>query len=334
MSALIVAEVAQAHDGSLGTALAYIDAIGRAGADVVKFQTHIAEAESTPAEPWRVRFSPQDETRYDYWRRMEFSEAQWRLLKERADAAGVRFVSSPFSIQAVELLERVGIDAWKIASGEVGNLPLLDRVARSGRAVWLSTGMSDRGAVRSAVEHLQEFGAPVTVLQCTSLYPTPPEKVGLNQLQELKAAFPDCGVGLSDHSGTIFPALAAVALGASVVEVHVCFSRDTFGPDVSASITLPELAQLVQGVRFLERALAHPIDKDRMAEELAPMRALFGKSVVAARDLAAGTRLSASDLALKKPGTGLSPDSLPALLDRTLRHAVRRDEHVTLEDVE
>ena len=115
----IVAEMAQAHDGSLGTAHAYIDAIAKAGADAIKFQTHIAAAESTPSEPWRVKFSPQDATRYDYWKRMEFTEKQWHGLKKHADERGLKFLSSPFSVEAVELLTRVGVAAWKVASGEV-----------------------------------------------------------------------------------------------------------------------------------------------------------------------------------------------------------------------
>ena len=126
---LIIAEVAQAHDGSLGAAQAYVDAAAKAGADVVKFQTHIAAAESTPHEPWRVRFSPRDETRYEYWKRMEFTEEEWLGLRKHALKAGVDFLSSPFSVEALELLERVGVMGWKVASGEVGNLPMLNRMA-------------------------------------------------------------------------------------------------------------------------------------------------------------------------------------------------------------
>ena len=325
MSVQIVAEIAQAHDGSLGTALAYVDAVAAAGADVVKFQTHIAAAESTPREPWRVRFSPQDETRYDYWRRMEFTEAQWGALRQRADAAGVGFVSSAFSSEAFALLSRVGVDAWKVASGEVTNTPLLTRMAASGSPVWISSGMSDLADLDRAVTLARGHGAAVTVFQCTSMYPTPPEHVGLNILTELRARFPDCRVGLSDHSGTIFPSLAAVALGADVVEVHVCFSRAGFGPDVPASITLEELRELVRGVRFLERARAHPVDKDAMAVELKPLRELFTKSVVAAEALSAGTVLTHAHLALKKPGTGLPPEHLEGLVGRRLAVAVAKD---------
>ena len=140
---LIIGEVAQAHDGSLGFAHAFIDAIANAGADAVKFQTHIAAAESTPAEPWRVKFSPQDQTRYDYWQRMEFSEAQWLGLKQHAEARGLLFLSSPFSVEAVELLSRVGVAAWKIASGEVSSRQMFERISATRLPVLLSTGMSE-----------------------------------------------------------------------------------------------------------------------------------------------------------------------------------------------
>lgn len=333
-SVLVIAEIAQAHDGSLGMAHAYVDAVAKAGADVVKFQTHIAAAESTPAEPWRVRFSPREESRYEYWKRMEFSEAEWKGLRQHALKAGVDFLSSPFSIEALELLERVGVMGWKVASGEVKNPAMLNRMAATHLPILLSTGMSPLAEIDEAVALLEDRGVKdVTVMQCTSCYPTPPEKVGLNLIPELRERY-GCKVGLSDHSGTIWPSVAAVALGASVVEVHVTFSKDAFGPDVPASVTVEELKRLVEGVRFLERAYAHPVDKDAAAEELAPMRKLFMKSVVARRGLGAGTVLAAADLAAKKPGTGIPADRLYALVGRRLARDVAADALLTEEDLE
>jgi N,N'-diacetyllegionaminate synthase len=317
---LVIGEVAQAHDGSLGIAHAFIDAIAAAGADAVKFQTHIAAAESTPEEPWRVPFSPQDTSRYAYWRRMEFTEAEWQGLKQHADQRGLLFLSSPFSLEAVSLLERVGVAAWKIASGELSNPALLDATLASGLPVLLSTGLSDLREIDAAVERVRRRGTLFAVLQCTSAYPCPPERVGLNLLAILRERY-GCPVGLSDHSGTIFPSLAAATLGAAVVEVHVTLSREMFGPDVPASVTTAELRQLVDGVRFIERMLAHPVDKNALAEELVPLRRMFTKSVVARTDLAAGTVLSAADLTVKKPGTGIPAGRLPELIGaRLLRH--------------
>jgi N,N'-diacetyllegionaminate synthase len=321
---LVVAEVAQAHDGSLGTAHAYIDAVANAGADAVKFQTHIAAGESTPAETFRVRFSPQDATRYDYWARMEFTGAQWRGLAEHARDRGLIFLSSPFSIEAVELLEQVGMPAWKVGAGEVTNLPLLERLASTGSPVLLSSGMSRWEDLDAAVATVRVGGARVAVYQCTSAYPCPAEELGLNLLAELRSRY-RCPVGLSDHSGTVYAGLAAVSLGANLLEVHVTFSRECFGPDVVASVTTAELRELVQGVRFIERALASPVDKEAMARRLEPMRALFGKSIVAARSLPAGYRLSEADLRFKKPGTGIPAAHAGTVIGRVLRRAVSAD---------
>jgi len=331
--ALIVGEVAQTHDGSLALAHAFVDAIADAGADVVKFQTHIAEAESTPAEPFRVDFSQQDESRYDYWRRTAFTEEQWAELAGHARERGLLFLSSPFSLEAVDLLERVGVPAWKVGSGEVANPALLDRVARTGLPVLLSSGLSPLAEVDAAVARVRDAGAPVAVLQATSAYPCPPEQVGLNVIPLLAERY-GVPVGLSDHSGTIFPSLAAVVLGASILEVHATLSRDMFGPDVPASVTTAELAELVRGVRFLERALASPVDKDAAAEELGDLRALFTRSVVAVTDLEAGTVLSEANLALKKPAGGFPPERLPELVGRRLRRPVAADAQLTEDDVE
>jgi N-acetylneuraminate synthase len=329
---LIIAEVAQAHDGSLGAAHAYIDAIARAGADAVKFQTHIAAAESTAQEPWRVKFSKQDSTRLDYWRRTGFSEEQWAGLQQHAVERGLLFISSPFSIEAAELLTRVGVAAWKIASGEVSNAPLFDYVAATGLPVLLSTGMSRLAEVDDAVARFKRKNVPLTVLQCTTAYPCPAEKVGLNLLTVFRERY-GSKVGLSDHSGKIYAGLAAAAAGADALEVHVTFSRDCFGPDVPASLTTSELSQLVEGTRFIERMLANPVDKDELAREAEPVRNIFMKSVVAREALPAGKVLAASDLAVKKPGTGLPADRLQGLIGRQLRHAVEADQLLAESDL-
>jgi N-acetylneuraminate synthase len=333
---LVVAEVGQAHDGSLGTAHAFVDAAAAAGADAIKLQTHLAEAESTAAEPWRVRFSQQDDTRYDYWRRMELTEDQWVGLREHAHEAGLAFLSSPFSPAAVELLQRVEVDAWKVASGELANVPLLDAIARAaadtGAPVLLSTGMSDWAEIDAAVARLDAHGAPLVVLQCTSAYPCPPERLGLNVLAELRDRY-GVPVGLSDHTGSPHAALAAAALGADVVEVHVALSRWAFGPDVSSSLTVEQLAETVRGIRFVDATRAHPVDKDAEAASMAELRATFGRSVVAEQDLPAGTVLDATHLACKKPAGGLPPAALAALLGRTLARDVARDQPLADHDL-
>jgi N,N'-diacetyllegionaminate synthase len=330
---LIVGEVGIAHDGSLGYAHAFIDEIAKAGADAVKFQTHIAAAESTAAEPFRVKFSVQDATRYDFWRRIEFTEDQWRGLANHACERGLIFLSSPFSIEAVDLLDRVGMAMWKMPSGEIGSLPLLDRVIATGRPILLSSGMSDLGELDSAVDRVRRAGVPLAVLQCTTAYPCPPEKVGLNMIPSFRERY-GCFVGLSDHSGTIYPAIAAATIGVEVVEVHTTMSRGMFGPDVPASVTMEELRQLVEGVRFVERMRAHPVDKEALARDMAGLRGIFTKSLVARMPLAAGTVLGEAHVAMKKPGTGIPASRLSEILGRRLRRSLDTDEQLRLEDLE
>jgi N-acetylneuraminate synthase len=329
----VVAEVAQNHDGSLGTAHAYIDAIARAGADAVKFQTHIADAESTPGEPWRVKFSLQDETRYDYWKRMEFKEQQWHALARHASERGLLFLSSAFSFEAVDLLERIGVPAWKVGAGETTNLPMIGRMAGTGKPVLLSSGMSTWQDLDCAVAAVRVAGAPVAVLQCTTMYPCPPEKTGVNVMAEIRRRYA-CPTGLSDHSGTVYAGLMAAALGADMIEVHVCLSRDAFGPDISSSLTIPQLAELVEGVRFIRTALANPVDKESVAEELAGVRKIFQKSLVAARELPAGRSLTTEDIAIKKPGSGIPAARLEEFRGRRLARAVAANQMILESDFE
>jgi len=328
----VVAEVAQSHDGSLGMAHAFIDAIANAGADAVKFQTHIAEEESTLAEPWRVKFSKQDASRYDYWKRMEFTAEQWLGLKEHADERGILFMSSPFSEAAVDLLSEIGMKVWKIASGEIGNSVLLKRIVETGDPVILSSGMSSWKELDEAVNIVRAGGNPLAVLQCTTSYPCPPSKVGLNVLDTLRERY-DVPAGLSDHSGNIYAGLAAVSLGAEVLEVHVALSREMFGPDVKASVTTAELRQLVDGCRSIEKMVASPVEKDEMAEQASELRGMFTKSVVAGSNLPAGTVLTPEHLRLKKPGIGIAPSEMFNLVGRTLSREMGKNEMISFDDL-
>lgn len=300
----IIAEVAQAHEGSLGLAHSYIDAAAKAGADAVKFQTHITAAETTPLEPWRKKFSTQDATRWDYWKRMEFTPAQWRELSDHAREASLVFLSSPFSFEAVDLLENLGVAAWKIASGEVSNLPLIEYVASTRKPVLLSSGLSDWTELDAAVACVNAKGSPLGLFQCTSAYPCPPELVGLNNLKTFQSRY-GLVTGLSDHSSTVFAGLAAATLGVSMIEVHVTFSKEMFGPDTSASLTFEELRQLRDGCDFIRKCTTNPTGRDNLTDYQMQLRAIFTKSIFLKRPLPSGTLLKASDLAYKKPGTGI-----------------------------
>lgn len=327
----VIAEVAQAHDGSVGMAHAFIDEAAACGADAIKFQTHIAAAESTIHEPWRKAFSSQDETRLEYWRRMEFKEAQWSELKAHASDRGLLFLSSPFSLEAMRLLERVGVAGWKIASGEISSFDILDAMLATKLPLILSTGMSSIDEIDQTFERIKAADAPVALLQCTTAYPCAPELVGLNVISEFRERY-GCAVGLSDHSATIYPGLAAATIGISVLEVHLTLSRAMFGPDVPASVTPDQLRDLVQGIRFIETMLANPVDKSQVSEDVRGLRKIFTKSVVAADTLPAGTVLKQEHLAVKKPGTGIPANDLPTLIGRRLKRSLSPDDVIEYSD--
>jgi N,N'-diacetyllegionaminate synthase len=323
-SAFIIAEIAQAHDGSLGMAHAFIDAAADAGADAVKFQTHLADAESTLDEPFRVRFSRQDATRLDYWRRMEFKPEQWHGLAAHVRERGLVFLSSAFSVAAVELLKDIGVAAWKIGSGEFAARELWGAMVDAPAPILFSTGMATRAETRRAVDVFRSKGLPFILLQCTTAYPAPLDVVGLNVLEELREEF-GCPVGLSDHSGSIFPGLAALARGANVLEVHVTFDRRMFGPDSSASLTFEEVNTICRMRDALIIMDAHPVDKDDMAKRLRGLRKTFGRSLAPTRPLSTGAVLGADVLTAKKPGGGISPDHIEKVLGKRLARDVSPD---------
>lgn len=317
----LIAEIAQAHEGSLGIAHSYIDALAETGVDAVKFQTHIAHAESSAHEPFRVKFSYEDATRYDYWQRMEFTQEQWGGLKQHCDDKGLEFISSPFSNAAVDLLERVGVQRYKIGSGEVSNFLMLEKIAQTGKPILISSGMSNWMELDQTIAFLKPFGNALTLLQCTTAYPTKPEQWGLNVLPELKKRY-GLPVGFSDHSGDIYAGFAATALGAEVLEFHAVFDKRMFGPDAPASLTLDQIKQLVAGVRQLETALATPVDKtDNTGFDA--LKKIFEKSLAVNKDLPAGHILSKADLEAKKPkGYGISAAAFQGVIGKKLNRAL------------
>ncbi|MGI8632643.1 MAG: N-acetylneuraminate synthase family protein [Solirubrobacterales bacterium] len=307
---LAIAEIGNNHDGSLGQGLALVDAAAEAGAGAVKLQTHIAEAEMLPSTPTPPHF---DEPRFAFTKRMELSEADHRRLAERARQHGLLFISSPFSVEAVELLERVDVDAYKIASGEVTNPPLLAAVAATGKPVLLSTGMSGLDDIDRAVQILRAQGSEVCVLQCTSAYPCPPDQVDLRAMISLGRRY-SCPTGLSDHTEEIFASLAAVALGAGCVEKHFTLSRRLYGPDHKASVTPEDMARLCRGIEQVHLAMGS--DEKNRDSALDPVRATFEKSIVTAAPLSRGATISRSALTTKRPGTGLPAAAIETLVGR------------------
>lgn len=329
----IIAEVGQAHDGSLGMAHSYIDVAAEIGVDAIKFQTHIASFESTLDDEFRVKFSLQDVTRFDYWKRMEFSLEQWAGLAEHARKRNLIFLSSAFSLQAVDILESIGMPAWKIGSGELSNERLLGAMCSTGKPILLSTGMSDFDSIERTVNFIKTQGSDLCIFQCTSNYPVTLSNIGLNVMADLRERF-DCPVGLSDHSGSIYPALAAMALDASLIEAHIVFDRRMFGPDASSSLIPDEFLCLTKARDAFHQMKSNPVNKDVIASNLSEMRSLFGRSVSLVADMPSGTILSLDILTLKKPGNGISEESMESLIGRRLKRNVSSQHLLTWDDID
>ncbi|MEC3907344.1 N-acetylneuraminate synthase family protein [Tamlana sp. 2201CG12-4] len=332
MSIKLIAEIGQAHNGSLQKAHDYIEAIATTGVDAIKFQTHIAEAESSIYEPFRVKFTDKYATRFDYWKAMEFSLKEWKSLKKHCDDVGIEFISSPFSNAAVDLLEEVRVNCYKIGSGEVNNFLLLERIAQTGKPIILSSGMSSYQELDETVNFLKLKEADFSILQCTTAYPTQPEQYGLNVIHELKSRY-NVPVGFSDHSAKIETCVAAAALGAEILEFHAVFSKNEFGPDVTSSLTIKEIKILAQQVRNIEKAFKHPVDKFDNSK-FVELKSIFEKSLAVNKDLSKGHILTFSDLEAKKPANkGIPVSKFKEIIGKQLTREVKQWDFLTSGDI-
>lgn len=326
----IIAEVGSVHDGSFGNAKCLIEAAAACGVDAVKFQTHIAAAETLPNAPSPKYFSA--EPRYQYFERTGFSKDKWREIKAQCEQCGVEFISSPFSIEAVDLLEEVGVSRYKIPSGEVTNLPMLEHAAKTGKPVILSSGMSSWTELDAAVGAIRRYNQNLSLLQCTSEYPCAYEHVGLNVTREMQERY-NLPVGLSDHTLTIFASLAAVTLGASMIERHFTFSRLMYGSDAKHSLLPEELKQLVEGIRAVEIMRAQAVDKN-CVEPFREMKQIFEKSLVSLADIPAGTAITDAMIGCRKPGTGLPPNRLQDVIGKRAARFIPKEQLLAIDDIE
>ncbi len=313
---LIIAEIGNTHEGSVGLAKCFIKTAADCGADAVKFQTHIFEAESLPDVPSPPYF--RGETRKDYFQRTAFNTKQHKALKDYTELeCDIEFISSPFSLEAVDMLEAIDIKMYKIPSGEVTNIPLLEKIAHTGKPILMSSGMSTWQELDDAVNTLKtNKSGDITVLQCTSTYPCPPEKTGLNILSQLKNRYNVC-VGFSDHTMGLAASIGAVVLGATVIEKHLTLSRSMYGSDAKHSVTPEEFKQMVDEIRNIEKCLCYDVDKDKQAEELEEMKVIFEKSIVSKIEILKDTKITFDMISFKKPGDGLKPGEYQNVIGKT-----------------
>ncbi len=314
---LIIAEIGLSHNGNLKKALKLIHLSKKNGADIVKFQTHFAEFESTFDEPFRIKVSNKYKNRYDYWKKTEFTKIQWKKIIQFCKKVNIIFATSPFSVEAVKIMRNLGCRNWKIGSGEVFSDWIIKEVLKKkNESLIVSSGMSTWTDLKKNYELIKsKKGNNFAILQCTSEYPNSFQKVGLNIITEMKKKF-KCNIGLSDHTGSIFPAIAALSLGAKVVEVHVCTSKKLKGLDINASITFDDLKTISLARNSIFQMYQNPVNKNILSLNQKKYKNIFGKSIAIKKDLIKGEKICISNLTLKKPGTGFSEKFLKKIVNK------------------
>jgi len=325
----IIAEAGVNHNGDISVARRLIDAAADAGGDYVKFQTFDTSqllTRDAPKAGYQRSTTQQDESQFDMIRKLELSESDHMVLLKHCEEVGIGFASTGFDHRSIEVLSRFNLDFFKIPSGEITNVPYLRNVGKRARPTILSTGMATLSEIELAIEILEESGTSrnqITVLHCNTEYPTPLRDVNLRAMQTIRKAF-NVEVGYSDHTVGIEIPIAAVALGASVIEKHFTLDRSLPGPDHAASLEPNELKAMVDSIRNIEQAMGDGIKRPSQSES--PTRAVARKSIVAATDIMQGEILNESNLTVKRPGTGISPAMWDELIGRRASRSYVADE--------
>lgn len=326
---LVVPEIGINHEGSYEKAVQLVDAAAAAGAEIVKFQCHITEEEMIPTDMKPGEIS--EERLWDIIKRCELTDDEEVRLKAYTESKGMLYLSTPFSRAAADRLEEMGVGAYKIGSGECNNLPLIEHIARFGKPMIVSTGMNDLDSVRRAAEIIRGCGTPFALLHCTSMYPTPYDKVRLGGIASLQDAFHETPIGLSDHSMGVWTCLGAVSLGACILEKHFTISRDWPGPDTGISIEPDELSDLIEGSAAIWQARGGT--KSILAEEK-PVIDFAYASIVSIRKIKAGETLSLENIWVKRPGTGpLLADQFDELLGSSAARDIAADVQLVPDDI-
>ena len=329
----IIAEAGVNHNGSLDLAKQMINVAADAGADAVKFQTFKAErlvTKTAPKARYQMQSTDNNESQIEMLRKLELDEESHKILFDLAKNKGIQFMSSAFDLEGIEFLDSLGVEIFKIPSGEITNLPYLRKIGFLGKKVIISTGMADLGEIKDALIVLSRAGLPkeyITVLHCNTEYPTPFEDVNLKAMQTIANAF-DVSVGYSDHSLGIEVPIAAVVLGACVIEKHFTLNKKLGGPDHKASLESHELKVMVQAIRNIEKAIGNGIKKPSHSE--LKNKPVARKSIVAARNICKGESFTEENLTIKRPGTGISPMQWDEVIGRQAKKDFFGDELIEI----
>jgi N,N'-diacetyllegionaminate synthase len=320
----IVVEIGNSHEGSLGIAKSFMEMAASSGARIVKFQMHLPNFESTEFEPFRKKFSDQDSSRIDYWKRTSFSKDAWEKIINHAAELELEFLCTPFSVEAAQWLFNTGaVKRWKVGSGDAANLPLLDYLVSTELPIIISTGLISWHEILYLKNRLESFRAldRVTFLHCVSEYPTPAEKSGFNIFHDLVNEFGKAG--FSDHSGNVLTGLYAISQNATLLEVHLTPHKGFFGPDTSSSLLPEEIELLCKFNDFVQNVHSNNISKERLFEDSAETRKIFRKGIYWSSDKLKGQIITTKDLLFRKPMVGIDAIDFEKILGSRIRHNVK-----------
>ena len=319
-SPLIIAEIGQAHEGSIEKAFKFIDKIKESGGDAAKFQLHLASEESTLDEPFRIKIK-KFKNRYKYWESVEFSTEEWFKISNYCRRKKIIFLSSVFSKKGVHILKKIKTSAWKIASGEFRSNEIIEDMIKTKLPILFSTGMMNFKEIRNLHNKLNKNSIDHAIFQCTSNYPVKLENTGLNIITELRKKF-NCQIGYSDHSGLISPSIMALTLRANLIEVHLKLNKNSKGPDSSSSLNFKEFNDLCRIRDEIFLINSNPVNKNIIKKDIHEMRRLFGKSIALKIDLEKGSVIKRDHLTMKKPGFGFNQNQMKKIIGRTVANFV------------
>jgi N,N'-diacetyllegionaminate synthase len=330
MRTFIIAEAGVNHNGSIELAKKLIDKAHWAGVDAVKFQTFTADkltSKSAKKADYQNK-TTSEKSQYEMLKKLELNTEDFEILKNYCDQRGIKFMSSPFDLDSIDLLNKIGLDIWKIPSGEITNFPYLKKIAELKQEIIMSTGMANLSEIEKALDLLKENGAEdITVLHCNTEYPTPIEDVNLKAMLTIKEAF-KVDIGYSDHTKGVEVPTASVALGAKVIEKHFTLDNSMEGPDHRASLEPEELKNMVDSIRNVENALGDGIKKPSKSE--AKNKDIARKSIVAAKEIKQGEIFTKNNLTIKRPGNGINPMQWPNILGKKAKREFSFDELIEL----
>tara|TARA_Y100000768_G_scaffold113266_1_gene83470 strand:+ start:25412 stop:26443 length:1032 start_codon:yes stop_codon:yes gene_type:complete len=330
---LIIAEIGQSHDGSLNYVHSFIDEAAESEVDVIKFQAHYADEESTNDDTFRTFTTHKKETRYQYWKRMEFSKEEWSNIYKHTKKKGMLFSSSVFSSKSINIMKKIGIDIWKISSGESLNLNLVKEITKiSTKPVFISTGLSYQNEIDNISNFMKKKENEFLLMHCTSEYPCSYKNIGLNILDDYLRRY-KCPIGYSDHSGSVEVPLLALQHNINALEVHVMFDKKVFNPDASSSINFTELKFLTSYLKIKTSILSNRRTKNSITGKLEKNRKLFSKSLALKNDMQKNQKIKLEDLTFKKPGTGLKTIDLKRIIGKKLVKSKSKKRLLRLSDV-